>query len=449
MDEILIENGTIINEGVRLEGYVLVRGERIAEVGVGAYNAANASGFSGRRIDARGKYVIPGAIDDHVHFRDPGLTAKGDMASESRAAAAGGVTSFTDMPNTLPPAISRSEIEKKMDIAAERSLINYAFYIGATENNLDEIKRLDPSGVAGVKVFMGSSTGDMLVADRRSLSAIFAESPVLVAVHCEDEGLIREAAAKYRQIYPENAPASIHPMVRSAEACYRSSAAAVELADRYGTALHIMHITTARELSLLDVKPLADKRITGEACVHHLWFSDEDYPFRGNFIKCNPAVKTAADRAALREGLRSGKLDIVATDHAPHTMEEKLRPYWDCPSGMPSMQYSLPAMLHLAAQGVFTPELVVEKMCHGPAVRYGVAERGFLRPGAYADIVIADPAGATVVSRENILSKCGWSPFEGVEFHARITHTFVNGRPVYENGAFASAMHGRPLKFLR
>lgn len=445
MGKILIENGTIINEGRSYNGYIIIEGDTIAQMGEGAY----CGDHSGERLDAGGLIVMPGVIDDQVHFREPGLTWKGDIASESAAAVAGGITSFMEMPNTKPPATSLSELERKYDRAAETSLANYSFLLGATNDNIREITKIDPRHIPGVKVFMGSSTGNMLVDDEKSLSAIFAESPVPIATHCEDESIIRANAEEFRRRYGEGIAPAMHPLIRSAEACYRSSAHAVELADKYGSDLHVLHLSTARELSLFDAKALADKKITNEVCVHHLWFSDEDYADKGNFIKWNPAVKSAADRAALREALLSGKADVVATDHAPHTLEEKERPYWDCPSGGPLVQHSLAAMLELSRRGVLPVEKVVEKMCHAPAQRFRIEKRGYLRPGYFADITIVDPNALWAVSESEILYKCGWSPFAGTQFSHRVVHTFVNGRHAYDNGRLDRDLRGAPLKFER
>ncbi len=445
MGKILIENGTLVNEGTSRKGYVLIEGDRIAGIGEGAFSGD----FYGTRIDAQGKLVMPGVIDDQVHFREPGLTSKGDMASESAAAVAGGVTSFMEMPNTKPPTTDKSSLEWKYEKAAQSSLANYSFYLGATNSNLKEIKQVDPRTVCGVKLFMGSSTGNMLVDDQKTLSAIFAECPALIATHCEDETIIRENIANFRARYGDNIAPAMHPLIRSAEACYRSSAHAVELADKYGSNLHVLHLSTAHELTLFDAKPLADKKITNEICVHHLWFSDKDYAQHGNFIKWNPAIKSEADRQALREGLLNGKVDVVATDHAPHTLVEKQKPYWECPSGGPLVQHSLTAMLELARQGILPTEKVVEKMCHAPAQRFGIKQRGYLRPGYYADIVIVDPASQWTVTKDNLLYKCGWSPFEGTEFSHMVIHTFVNGRHVYNNGKLDKSIMGSRLEFER
>ncbi len=446
MADVLIEGGTLVNEGRSFRGYLVVRGERIAEIGEGDRPE---SGFQGERIDARGMLVLPGAIDDQVHFREPGLTYKEDIRSGSRAAVAGGVTSFMDMPNTKPTTTTLDLLERKRELAAERSLANYSFYFGATNNNLRELHRVDPRTTCGVKVFMGSSTGNMLVDDRRVLSAIFAESPVLIATHCEDEATVRADAERYRRELGDRVSPAMHAVIRSAEACYRSSARAVELADRYGADLHVLHLSTERELSLFDAKPVAEKKITSEVCVHHLWFSEEDYAVKGNRIKWNPSVKRVSDRDALRRGVLGGKVDVVATDHAPHTVEEKSRPYWECPSGGPLVQHSLVAMLELGRQGLWTPEQVVWKMCHAPAIRFAVRDRGFLREGAYADIAVVRPDDPWVVGPENILYKCGWSPFEGVRFSHRVVYTLVNGRVVNRNGEIDEEFRGQPLEFVR
>lgn len=398
---------------------------------------------------------MPGVIDPHVHFREPGLTAKGDMATESAAAVAGGVTSVLEMPNTLPPAVDPDALARKFDLAEGRMHTNYSFFLGATVDNLPLIKRFYNDGGRLVKLFAGSSTGGMLVDDDRALSALFAEFGGVVAAHCEDEGIIRINTDHYKRLMGDRATAALHPSVRSAEACYLSTARTIGLADRYGARLHVCHITTARELALFEEGPVDGKRITGEACVPHLWFSDEDYARLGNRIKCNPAIKSAADREALRGALRTGRLDLVATDHAPHTAEEKSRGYWEAPSGMPSVQFSLPVMFSLADRGIVTLEEVALKMCHAPAVRFGVAGRGFLRPGYKADIAIVDPAfvdpgdGAAgwVVGPGNILSKCGWSPWEGVRFGARVVCTIVGGRIAWDGERVAATAAGERLEF--
>ncbi len=434
MKKTLIYNGTLVDNGRSFRGWVLIAGERIEQVGEGDF----AGDFTGTRIDSAGGLVMPGAIDAHVHFREPGMEWKATFASESRAAVAGGVTSVMDMPNTRPATVSREELEKKTEMAAVSSMCNYAFWLGATADNLEEIKRVDPRVVAGVKLFMGSSTGGMLVDDERVLSAIFAESPVLVGAHCEDENIIRENTARYAG---QKVTAAVHPLIRTTEACYRSTARAVELADKYGANLHVLHLTTARELALFDAGPLGAKKITTEACVHHLWFTDADYAVLDNLIKVNPAIKTAADKDALRQGILSSKIDTVATDHAPHTLDEKRQGYWDAPSGAPAIQHSLCSMLTL-----FAPEVVVEKMCHAPALRFGVNDRGFLRAGAYADIVIAVPREQIV---EKPLYKCGWSPQQGARLAWSVDRTFVNGRLVYDRGIFDEDFRGTALEFGR
>lgn len=443
MTPILIHGGLIVNEGRSYRGYVLVRDGRIAAVGEGEYDGP----FSGERIDASGKWVMAGAIDDQVHFREPGLTYKGDIASESAAAVAGGVTSFMDMPNVKPPTVTLGDLERKFERAAECSAANYSFYLGATDDNIAEVQRIDPRTVCGVKVFMGSSTGNMLVNDEKALAALFDCAPTVIATHCEYEPRIRARMEEFRARYGDGVRPEMHPLIRDAEACYRSSAQAVELADRYSAQLNVLHVSSERELALFDAKPIAEKSITAEVCVHHLWFCDEDYAARGNRIKWNPAIKSAADRDALRRALAGGKLDIVATDHAPHTDEEKMRPYWQCPSGGPSVQHSLAAMLELAARGLWSVEQVVEKMCHAPAVRYGIVGRGFLREGYRADIAIVDPARPQRVDRSNILYKCGWSPFEGETFRSSVVLTLVNGRKVFENGIVDPDVRGERLEF--
>ena len=468
MNRIVIDNGTLVNEGRRFNGYIVIEGDRIARIGAGRYpgaqaeieagtevgtaartEAGTAAGIPTRVIDASGKLVLPGVIDDQVHFREPGMTYKADIRSESAAAVCGGVTSYMEMPNTNPPAVTLERLEEKFARAAEVSPANYSFYLGATNDNIGVIRRLDPRRVCGVKVFMGSSTGNLLVDKDAALAALFAESPVLIATHCEDEGTIRANIQRFREEYGDRATAALHPSIRSAEACYRSSAKAVELADRYGADLHILHLSTARELSLFDDRPLAEKKITNEVCVHHLWFTDADYAAKGNLIKWNPAVKTAADRDALRAGLLDGSVDVVATDHAPHTLEEKERPYANAPSGGPLVQHSLPMMLELSAQGVLPVETVVEKMCHAPARLFGVRDRGFLRTGHFADIVLVRPADPWTVSKENILYKCGWSPLEGTAFSHRVVRTLVNGRTVYADGRVDTAHRGAELEFDR
>jgi dihydroorotase len=444
MSAILISGGTIVNQGRQFRGYVLVRDDVIVEVGEGDFEGD----FRGTRIDAHSKIVIPGVIDPHVHFREPGLTSKGDMASESRAAVAGGVTTVLEMPNTVPATTSLDALERKFDMAAGRMFANYSFYLGATNDNISEVRKVNPREVCGVKLFMGSSTGNMLVDSHYALSALFAESPVVIAAHCEDDNLIRTSVELYRKSNPRG-PTSIHPLVRSAEACYRSAAGAVELADRYSSRLHVAHLSTERELSLFDSKPYTDKKITAEACVPHLWFSDRDYDRLHNRIKCNPAIKTARDRTALRNGLSTGRLDIVATDHAPHTRAEKRHTYWHAPSGIPMIQHSLVAMMKLVGEGMLSIETVVERMCHAPAVVFDIAGRGFLRAGYKADITIIDPYESWKVTPENILYKCGWSPLEGETFDSQVAYTIINGQIVYGEEGMADKAVGERLTFNR
>jgi dihydroorotase len=406
--------------------------------------------------------VMPGVIDPHVHFREPGLVAKGDMASESAAAVAGGVTSVLEMANTVPVATSRDELARKFDLAEGRMHTNYSFFLGATEDNLAEIMKFEREGGRIVKLFMGSSTGGMLVNDDRALSALFAEFGGVISVHCEDENIIRKNTDFYRRREGEGATAAIHPLVRSEEACYVSTARAVELADRYETRLNVCHLSTARELALMDGGDVARKRITAEVCVPHLWFTDRDYARLGNRIKCNPAIKSTLDREALRAALNTGRADLVATDHAPHTAEEKSRPYWEAPSGIPSVQHSLVAMMELVNRGVISLEGVVAKMCHAPTLRFGIADRGFLRAGYRADIAIVDlaftdyaandggahgDAAGWVVTRGNILSRCGWSPWEGETFSARVVTTIVGGRVAWDGENVAPEAAGERLAF--
>jgi dihydroorotase len=401
-------------------------------------------------IDAKGRYLIPGVIDDQVHFREPGLTHKAEIATESKAAVAGGVTSFMEMPNTKPQATSMEELEKKYDRAAEVSMANYSFYLGATNDNIDEIRKLDPSKNCGVKVFMGSSTGNMLVDNPRSLDRIFAECPTLIATHCEDESTIQKNTEEKRKIYGEDIPVNLHPEIRSEKACYLSSSLAVKLAKKHNSRLHVLHLTTARELELFQQgTDFEKKRITAEVCVHHLWFHDQDYEKKGTLIKWNPAVKTKHDRDSLLAGLLNDKLDVVATDHAPHTIEEKQSKYFKSPSGGPLVQHSLVAMLELVHRHKISLEKVVEKMCHAPARLFRVKDRGFIEPGLKADLVLVDMDQEWTVAHKNIYYKCGWSPFEGETFHSMVTHTWVNGKLVYKDGLFNEMIRGERLEFER
>ena len=429
----LIYNATIVNEGKSFVGSVLIDGQVIKSVfdTTPPHEVLNNSEV----IDATGLWLLPGAIDDQVHFREPGLTHKADISTESRAALAGGVTSFMDMPNTKPQTVTIEELDRKYELGAEKSYANYSFYMGATNDNLHELKKVDAKEVCGVKVFMGSSTGNMLVDSRKTLQSIFAEIDMLITTHCEKEEIIRENLARYKAEFgDEDIPLKYHPLIRSAEACYRSSAEAVELADKYGTQLHILHLSTAREVGLFDVKPLAEKKITGEVCVHHLWFTDEDYDKYGSRIKWNPAVKTKADRDGLLRGLLDGHLDVVATDHAPHLWSEKQGGCLKAASGGPLVQHSLLMMLELVKQGKLTKEDVVTKMSHAPAILYKVHKRGYIREGYYADMVLVNPNKSYTITKENILYKCGWSPLEGETMSNSIEKTFLNGDVAYENG---------------
>lgn len=444
MSTILIKNATIINEGVKKIGSVLIKNDLIANV---IYDDTLPE--ADKIVDATGKLLIPGAIDDQVHFREPGLTHKADIQSESRAAIAGGITSFMEMPNTTPQAVTHEILEEKYKLAAEKSSANYSFYIGATNDNIDELLKTDPQKVCGIKIFMGSSTGNMLVDNESILDRIFAESQVLIATHCEDETTIQENTTIYKNKFGEDLPFKYHPVIRSAEACYKSSKAA-DLARKHNARLHILHLSTEKELELLDNSlPLEQKKITGEVCVHHLWFSEEDYDKYGANIKWNPAVKSLKDRDALRAGLNSGKLDVVATDHAPHTKEEKQNKYFKAPSGGPLVQHALVAMLEMAKQGIFTYELVVEKMCHAPATLYQIEKRGYIRAGYKADLVLIDENKQSEVNSENILYKCGWSPFEGTTFSHSVTHTFINGQLAYQEGKIKESIRGERLTFDR
>ena len=445
---ITIHNARIVNLGREYTGYVAIDGEFIHAMGDGAAPEALLAA-SQEVIDAAGMLLIPGCIDDHVHFREPGLTHKADIASESRAAVAGGVTSYMDMPNTKPLTITAEALEEKFDIAARSSVANYSFFIGATNDNIDTLLSIDNKRVAGVKLFLGSSTGNMLVDESDVLHRLFRECRTLISVHSEDEAIIRERRAFYTGRFGEDLSVFYHPLIRSAEACYVCTERAVELARRYGTRLHVAHISTARELELFWAEPLLDKRITAEACVHHLWFTDNDYASLGTRIKCNPAIKTTADRNALRDAVNNGAIDLIATDHAPHLLSEKQGGALTAASGSPYVQFSLIMMLELVRQGVFSTVTVVEKMCHAPAMLYNIDRRGILRPGYYADMVLIDTNTRHTVTKEDVLSKCGWSPLEGTTFHSRVVKTFVNGKCIYSDGVVADNLASHPLKFNR
>lgn len=444
----LIHNALICNEYHKYYGYITIQDQRIESIGHGVPSDETIERAI-EKIDARGSLVMPGVIDDQVHFREPGMTHKGDIASESRAAVTGGVTSYMEMPNVNPATTTIELLEQKYARAAEVSPANYSFYMGATNSNIDEIARINPKNVCGVKLFMGSSTGNMLVDEADTLTNIFKNSPVLIATHCEQEEIVRANMQAAIARFGDNVPIEMHPVIRSAEACYASSAKAVELAVRHNARLHVLHLSTARELKLFESKPLAKKKITNEVCVHHLWFTDEDYAKKGNFIKWNPAIKSRSDRDALREAVNSSRVDIVATDHAPHTLAEKSKPYLQAPSGGPLVQHSLTAMLEMVSQGHFSIEKVVDVMCHRPAELFRVEKRGFLREGYFADIAIVNLEHPWVVSPSNILYKCGWSPFEGQLFGAKVTHTLVNGELAYADGTVNDSTRGLRLTFTR
>ena len=428
------------------KGSVLINGDKISEVFEGAVPATT---DNVKVIDAEGKFLLPGAIDDQVHFREPGLTHKGDIASESRAAVAGGITTFMDMPNTKPQTTTIADLQWKLQRGAETSAANYSFFFGGTNDNMDEIRKLDRSRVPGLKLFLGSSTGNMLVDKKDSLERIFGEADMLIAIHAEKEEVIKRNLAYYTGLYGEDLDISYHSKIRSEEACYASSSEAVELATRLNSRLHILHLSTAKELSLLsNAIPLSEKKITGEVCVHHLWFHDGDYAKYGNRIKWNPSIKTLEDRIALREAVKNNTIDIVATDHAPHLLSEKQGSCLKAASGGPLVRHSLVAMLELVAEGCFTYEKVVEKMAHMPADPFHIDRRGYIRPGYYADLVLVDPDKSWTVAPENILYKCGWARFEGTTFHHSVSQTFVNGELVYDNGTIDDTVRGMEVRYL-
>jgi dihydroorotase len=440
----LFRNAQLVTDGQVWEADLLVRHGRIAQIATGIQTVADVV------VEARGRLLLPGLIDDQVHFREPGLTHKGDIQTESRAAVAGGITSYMEMPNTSPAAVTHALLEQKYARAAQVSAANYSFFLGGSNDNLDEIKRTDPKSVCGVKVFMGSSTGDLLVDDRQALEAIFAHSPTLIATHCEWEPRVRERTAQYRERYGEAIPISAHPEIRDHEACRLSSLDAIDLATRHNARLHILHISTAEETALFrnDI-PLSQKRITAEACVHHLWFTDQDYPRLGSRIKWNPAVKTAADRDAIWAALLDDRIDVLATDHAPHTWAEKQNPYLSCPSGGPLVQHALLALLDCVAQGRIDLPTLVRKACHAPADLFAIADRGYLREGYWADLVLVDAQAQTAVTPESLLYKCGWSPFDGHTFHARIDSTWVNGHHAWDGHRVTDQPLGQRLNFAR
>lgn len=446
MKRTLIQNAVIVNEGKKVQGSVVIEGEKIAEIWVdGEVSTLPCDEI----IDATGCYLLAGAIDEHVHFRDPGLTHKADIITESHAAAAGGVTSIMDMPNTNPQTTSLEALEEKFALLGEKSSVNYSCYFGATNTNYTQFAKLDKQRVCGIKLFMGSSTGNMLVDRMASLRNIFGGTDLLIAAHCEEQGIIKENTDKYKKEYGDDVPLALHPVIRSEEACYRSSELAVQLAREANARLHIMHISTAKELNLFSKAPLAEKRITAEACVSHLLFTEEDYATLGTRIKCNPAIKTAEDRQALREAVNTGLIDAIATDHAPHLLSEKEGGALKAMSGMPMIQFSLVSMLELVDKGVFSIETVVEKMAHAPAEMYQIQNRGFIRKGYQADLVLVRPDSKWTVTTDCILSKCKWSPLEGHTFNWKVEKTFVNGHPVYNNGEIDENYRGQALMFER
>lgn len=441
----LLRDVRVVNDGRVYAADILVRNgiiERVATEGIGQATGA-------KEMDARGLHLLPGAIDDQVHFREPGLTHKDDIAHGSAAAVAGGITTFMEMPNTVPQTLTQELLEQKYALGAASSVANYSFYMGASNTNVDEVLRTDPRTVCGLKAFLGSSTGNMLVDNPETLERLFSEAHLILAIHAEDEPTIRRNMAEAKAQFGDDIPMDRHPLIRSAEACWRSSSNAVALARQHGTRLHVLHISTARELELFTPGPVAGKRITAEACVHHLWFTDADYASLGASIKWNPAVKSAADRDAVRQAVKDGRIDVVATDHAPHTLEEKALPYAQCPSGGPLVQHALPAMLELMHQGVFALEEVVEKMCHAPARLFQLNNRGFIREGWHADLVLVDLEAPWTVSKNNLLYKCGWSPFEGRTFRSRVLRTWVNGRLAYTDGQVDRTVRGMRATFNR
>ncbi len=444
MGRYLISNVHIVNEGNIMHGNLFINNGLIEGISPLNIDVPDDTII----IDGKDSYLLPGVIDDQVHFRDPGLTHKGDIYTESRAAIAGGVTSFMDMPNTIPNTLTQELLEEKYQIAAQKSLANYSFYMGVSNDNAAEVLKTDPAKVCGIKVFLGASTGNMLVNNIETLETIFSKSKCLIAVHCEDEPTIRENLAYYRNQYGDDIPPAAHPLIRSREACLKSSAFAVNLARKHNTRLHILHLSTADEMDLLSSEPLSDeKRITGEVCVHHLWFNDVDYETLGNRIKWNPAIKEESDRRALIKAIKDNKIDIIATDHAPHTDQEKNNPYLSCPSGGPLVQHSLIAMLEKVNEGELDIHTIVEKMCHAPARLFHIDKRGFIRKGYHADLVLVRRNSPWQVHKNNIFYKCGWSPFEGITFNSKVTHTFVNGNLVYNQGQFNEDFRGKRLVF--
>ena len=446
MNRILIKNAKIVNEGSIFEGDVLIENEFIVEIA----DFISAKSSDCKIIDAEGNFLIPGAIDDQVHFREPGLTHKGDIESESRAAVAGGVTSFIEQPNTIPNALTQDILEEKYQIAENNSFANYSFMMGASNDNLAEVLKTNPKNVAGIKIFLGSSTGNMLVDNEDVLERIFSSTPLLIAVHCEDETTIKNNLEKFKAEYGEDIPVQAHHLIRSEEACYISSSKAIALAKKTGARLHIFHLSTAKEMDLFTNKiPLEQKKITAEVCIHHLWFTNEDYDTKGNFIKWNPAVKTESDRNALWEALLDDRIDVIATDHAPHKKEKKQQSYLKAPSGGPLVQHAVVAMFEAYLQGKISVEKIVQKMAHNPAILFKIEKRGFVKVGYYADLAIVNSGLPWTVNKDNIFAKCGWSPFEDFTFRSRVTHTFVNGELVYHNFKVKDIRRGKRLLFDR
>lgn len=446
MRSILIKNAKIVNDGLVFESDVLIEDEFISKIG----KNLEVLDLDCQIINAQGNYLLPGMIDDQVHFREPGLTHKGDIESESIAAIAGGITSFIEQPNTVPNAVTQELLEQKYQIAAQKSYANYSFMMGGTNDNLEEILKTNPRNVAGLKLFLGSSTGDMLVDNLESLEKIFSKTKLLIAVHCEDETTVKSNLEKYKLEFGEAVPIEMHPKIRSEEACYLSSSKTVELAKKTGARLHVFHISTAKELQLFTNKiPLKDKMITAEVCIHHLYFSDKDYANKGNFIKWNPAIKTENDKKALWKAVLNDTIDVIATDHAPHTFDEKSQSYLNAPSGGPLVQHALVALMEKHLEGKISIEKIVEKTAHNPAILFKIEKRGYIKEGYYADLVLINPNNSWTVTKQNILYKCGWSPFEGTSFKSRISHTFVNGSLVYEDGKSPTIKNGKRLLFNR
>ncbi len=449
MTTIGIANATLVNEGRVIRASVIIRNGLIDQVLTDNPDEVYALKVD-QLIEAKGKLLFPGVIDDQVHFREPGLIHKGDIYSESKAGVAGGVTSFMEMPNTNPQTTTIELLDEKFRIAADKSMANFSFYLGATNDNIDEIVKIDPRRVCGVKVFMGSSTGNMLVDSLESLEKIFKHSSVLIATHCEDETTIKENIVKYKELYGESIPFSYHAEIRSEKSCYLSSSLAVSLAKKFNSRLHVLHLSTGKELELFDASiPLYNKRITAEVCVHHLWFSQDDYEKLGWRIKWNPSIKTEKDRLSLIEGIKQNRIDIVATDHAPHLLNEKDAEYFKSASGGPMVQHSLLAMIELSKKGHFPLELIAQKMSHAPAIVYNIEKRGFVKEGYFADLVLVDPNANWIINRENLLYKCGWSPLEGQQLTSKVTHTIINGRVIYNEGQFDESFRGSALSFSR